>query len=516
MKDIHVRTMEIEVEQNLALNAPIFVYGAGCYGQAFAWLARKKRWNLSGFLISDGENSATYIYGYPVVKVSEAGDLNESTIILAINENLRSQIRLSLPEGRYRKIEFPNLYFEKIVGYKMFYDTLKLVKRKLRIWHNAPAIGHMRVLFFTHGSELLGANRSLFWNLMYWQKLGIEAMVVSPSVGELNRVLVKHGIPSIAIPYAWWVNTNHNVQNYDNTCVEHDLYKVLQRCHFNLVYSNSSVIDIGAHIAERLKLPHIWHIREFVEEDFGWHFFLGRREAMEYILSRSNKTICISKAILHKCEEIVQRKNVFCLIPNGVCLDIEVESKKSEFYNDVLRIAMCGSVQDGKNQKELLVALSLLPKDVLQHYEIDFYGSQNEEYKKTLDEYIKYHNLQDRVCFYGYVDDVIERLRTCQIGVIASRMEAFGRVTVEYMLAGLLTIASNTGANPEILRNGNDGLLYEYGNPESLAKCLIWCEKNRSKMHGMANRAQFEARERFSPQKTADSIYDIMKKALNE
>ena len=506
-----------EIQKALASSSCVLGYGAGRYGRALAWLAKKNTWYFSGFLVSDGEKHPDSIYGYPVMQVSEVENLNEAAIILSVNEKLRLEIVQSLPKCSFKTIDLPNAFFENVIyKYKMMEESLRVAEEHLEPWRHKTPSGHMRVVFFTHGSELLGANRSLVQNLLYWKELGVEPLVISLGDGDLNKLLWEQGIPNLSVPFSWWVKRNDKHQISDNFSIEDKLSDVLRKYQFDLIYSNSSVIDIGAHMAERLKLPHIWHIREFVEEDFGWHFLRGRKEALEYILAKSNAVICISKSLLQKCEDVVQRKNVFCLIPNGVCLDTVEKRQSSEFCQDVLRIGMCGFVQESKNQKELLVAMNSLPENVLQHFEAEFYGPQDPVYQKELDEYIRGSQLEAKVRFCGYTTDVANRLRTCQIGVMASRMEAFGRVTVEYMLSGLLTIASDTGANPELLRNGRDGLLYEYGNPNSLAKCLIWCEKHRSEMQEMANLAQTEAKNRFAPQRTAESIYNVMQDALEK
>ena len=60
-------------------------------------------------------------------------------------------------------------------------------------------------------------------------------------------------------------------------------------------------------------------------------------------------------------------------------------------------------------------------------------------------------------------------LQRSDVGLMLSTNEAFGRVTVEYMMQNLAVIASDTGANPEIITNGETGLLYELGDVESLA-----------------------------------------------
>ena len=54
-----------------------------------------------------------------------------------------------------------------------------------------------------------------------------------------------------------------------------------------------------------------------------------------------------------------------------------------------------------------------------------------------------------------------------------SKNEAFGRVTVEYMLQNLAVIASDAGANSEIIENGVSGLLYRLGDVDDLARKMI-------------------------------------------
>ena len=46
------------------------------------------------------------------------------------------------------------------------------------------------------------------------------------------------------------------------------------------------------------------------------------------------------------------------------------------------------------------------------------------------------------------------------MAIMCSHNEAFGRVTIEYMLSGLPVIAYNGGATPEIIEDNVSGLLY--------------------------------------------------------
>ena len=70
----------------------------------------------------------------------------------------------------------------------------------------------------------------------------------------------------------------------------------------------------------------------------------------------------------------------------------------------------------------------------------------------------------------GYREDVCSLLHEYDCGVMCSRSEGFGRVTAEYMMAGLPVIASDTGANPELVNEGQTGLFYRWGDTSDLAK----------------------------------------------
>ena len=98
---------------------------------------------------------------------------------------------------------------------------------------------------------------------------------------------------------------------------------------------------------------------------------------------------------------------------------------------------------------------------------------------------------------------------------MASKAEGFGRVTVEYMYAGLAVIASDTGANPEIIDDGVNGLLYHYNDAQSMASKLVLLINNARYRETIAERGKVTVTNRFTPQINAKNIFDIYKKALH-
>ena len=114
--------------------------------------------------------------------------------------------------------------------------------------------------------------------------------------------------------------------------------------------------------------------------------------------------------------------------------------------------------------------------------------------------------------FTGYIKNVTEILSQMHIGILASENEAFGRVTVEYMLSGLIPIVANSGGSVEIVTNGVDG--YIFNDEESLVNILETIVTNEANREEVSMNAYKTAIKRFSGEENALNIYNCYKKVL--
>jgi glycosyltransferase involved in cell wall biosynthesis len=80
--------------------------------------------------------------------------------------------------------------------------------------------------------------------------------------------------------------------------------------------------------------------------------------------------------------------------------------------------------------------------------------------------------IADRFIFAGRRDDVRCVLQACDIAVQMSLGEAFSLSILEYMSAGLATVAPAMCGNGEAIRHGVDGMLYSSRDREGLATML--------------------------------------------
>ena len=81
--------------------------------------------------------------------------------------------------------------------------------------------------------------------------------------------------------------------------------------------------------------------------------------------------------------------------------------------------------------------------------------------------------LQDRVRFLGVRDDVADILRVVDAFALTSVSEAASITLLEAMAAGRPVVVTAVGGNPEIVRDGIDGLLAPRGDAPAVAAALL-------------------------------------------
>ncbi len=101
---------------------------------------------------------------------------------------------------------------------------------------------------------------------------------------------------------------------------------------------------------------------------------------------------------------------------------------------------------------------------------------------------------RNAVALLGFRRDVAALMAACDIFVLPAPAEPFGLVLLEAMAMGKPVIAANAGGPCEIVVHGQTGLLFEPGNPQSLAAAMADLLNNpeKAKAMGAAGRKRFE------------------------
>ena len=373
----------------------------------------------------------------------------------------------------------------------------------------------MRVLVCVHCTVLGGANRSMLGLMDINQTKGIEYYVLLPEKGPLCAELEKRNIKYYIFPYYNWVHygkKNNKIKAFvkliKNQIIADQIVKIIKAEHIDIVHTNDSLTMIGALVARQARIPHIWHIREFLDDDYNLYY----NYSMKYVkklYSEANVVIAISKVIENHAVKKLGLKNSL-LIYNGLEHKEGVHQKSQEFV-----VAFSGGDSEKKGILDVLGAFEIILKK-RKDISLVIGGKFSDE---SLLERIRKIDKNVYIKVIGERKDWGEWLDKAHIALVCSNMEAFGRVTVESMFARAVVIATNTGANEELIDNGKDGYIYKIGNIEELAEKICNVKDHYAEQKALIECAYRKADSQFNIERTAQNVLetykDILKKGAN-
>ena len=118
--------------------------------------------------------------------------------------------------------------------------------------------------------------------------------------------------------------------------------------------------------------------------------------------------------------------------------------------------------------------------------------------RPKLIEFAAAHPWKDRVVFLGRHTAVRELLNALDVYVLSSLTEGISNSLLEALATGLPAVATETGGNPEVIADGDAGLLYPVGDEKCLAQNLLALEAGREWRLRVGQGALRRVREEFS------------------
>ena len=375
----------------------------------------------------------------------------------------------------------------------------------------------IKILFCFHYSILNnGGVRSMvdiIVNII--KKDGVTVYVVYPTRKETAiNYLEKLGVKTICLPF-YKLNKNgrkgmwkYIIKKIMSPFLFFKLRQIVKREKISIIYSNTIVIDYGFILSKMTKFPHIWHIREFGKEDHGI-VLRGGEKALYRKLNESKGIIYISKAIKEKYSPHIKKGILQEVIYNDISKDFI--NRKTNFNIDPdnsLKATIIGAIQEGKGQ---LVAIKAVEKANKSGAKIELHicGKKTGSYYNEVNNYVKDHKLSDQIYFDGFKTKMNKYRSDMDIGIVASKSEAFGRVTVEGMLSNLAMIGADSAATSELITDNVTGLLYKNGDIDELAEKLVYLYKDRKKLKELAING-FDFAKKFTEGNAANEIYNMI------
>lgn len=384
----------------------------------------------------------------------------------------------------------------------------------------------MKVLFISHVSDKYGAGRSLLALIDGLNDRGVTSYVILPGKGPLVTELANRSVQYTVMPLKRWASrgttvTRRVLRGCFNLLVSAIISAKARAWEADIIYTNSSVTPVGAFAALLAGKPHVWHIREFGQEDYGLSFDLGFRASATLIEMLSSEVVVVSEAVRSKYDNYICPERL-TVVYNPVGRDVEARflsgdagSVRKDISTFPPMVAVVGRIHPGKGQMDALLAVAALIREGTA-VDLKFVGDGDPDDLDRLKQAVNENDVGEYVEFTGFVDDPLSVMQEADVILVCSRSEAFGRVTIESMITRTAVIGTRSGATPELIKEGFNGLLYEPGDHRSLTESIKYLVTHREEAERMGRNGFEWASDRFTVARYADAVYGVLEAAAQE
>lgn len=353
-------------------------------------------------------------------------------------------------------------------------------------------------------------------------KHGLDVFVVLPFFGNGKSLLDEKNIPNYTInSFGWGIELS---RKRDAKCLkeisdkklvnEGAIKKIREFIRVNdvdIVHINSSYSYVGAIAALDENVPFVWHIRELLEE--GQNNTMWDRKKGNKLINDSNRVIAISDSIHEKYSHVIDLDKLVTIY-DGIDEEIFYNPQKEILNQGTVKFIFIGNVAEYKGIYDFCEACIKLYENGFEDFEVLIVGAgEDKDINNVKDNFIK-AKMDDKVTFFGYQKDVTKFLKQSDVFCMCTRFEAFGRTTVEAMMAGNLVIGANTGGTKDLIDDKKTGLLYNQGSASDLYEKMKWIIENKQKSKEIAKAGQDYMVENMSSERNADEIYDLYQEIL--
>ena len=313
----------------------------------------------------------------------------------------------------------------------------------------------MKILYVASSCGWGGGSVALFNLIKGLKELGHESMVLFPNGSdkrfceELDQIdicysFANYGLtiyPRTKNPLKYLVRLCRTVRN--RNIAQHKILELIRSFKPNIVHTNVGPLDIALSPCIKSHVPHVWHLREYQDLDFGMESIPSKDYFMRKIQTTGNYNIAITHGVFSYWKLNPQKDIV---IYDGVFSE---KYEKISCSKDNI-ILFTGRVEEAKGVIEIFEPFSRLLK-IHPGYKLIIAGKYNKDskyYQQCVD-LRRCLGLDDSVVFLGEISNVYEWMAKAKALVVPSRFEGFGFITAEAMLNNCFVVGRDTAGTKE-------------------------------------------------------------------
>ncbi len=224
------------------------------------------------------------------------------------------------------------------------------------------------------------------------------------------------------------------------------------------------------------------------------------RRALSFSLRRAACVITVSEAIAASLGSRAHHQIPVVVIPNGVevpepsALLDQAEARSTVGLRlDVPAILAVGRLEREKGYDVLIAATRELTRRT--DLQVCIVGEGSE--RTALEKQVRSYGLSGVVRLAGHQTNLMPWYRAADIVAVPSRSEGQGLVALEAMAHARPVVASATGGLPEVVVDGETGLLVPREDPQAMARALDLLLANEQRRRAMGGAGRRRVREKF-------------------
>ncbi len=121
--------------------------------------------------------------------------------------------------------------------------------------------------------------------------------------------------------------------------------------------------------------------------------------------------------------------------------------------------------------------------------------------RDKLEQLVNSLNLQNKIIFLGYRTDIEKILASADLFILSSRWEGLPLVILEAFACKIPVIASKVHGITSVVKDGENGLLFEFKNEKDLAEKILLILKNEDLKKKIIENAYLTVKEKFNLEK---------------